>query len=185
MTGQRENNIARRLTVSIVAIILLTAALSVTTFILVATTLSTEGSLLFQSGNVKLNLNDGQPVITDSECLFSPGTEAKKQFTVENLSSCAVWYKFYFTNISGTLADEIDVEIRDGDDILMKGKMSDLTENNTEALEKYLDVGEKKTLTIVFRFDENGGNELQGLLLSFDFSAKAVQVRNNPDKKFD
>ncbi len=184
MTEQKAKNLVRRLTASIVAIILLTAALSVTTFVLIYTSLSEEGSLFFTTGNVRLNLNDGKPVITDSECLFAPGSQVEKQFTVENLSTCAVWYKFYFTNISGSIADDISIEIRDGDNVLMQGKMSELTEKNTAAADKALDVGEKKTLTIIFRFDEDAGNDKQGLLLSFDINAKAVQTKNNPDKKF-
>ena len=40
-------------------------------------------------------------------------------------------------------------------------------------------------MTIRFRFAENAGNELQGVLLRFDFNAKAVQTKNNPEKTFD
>ena len=43
MTEQAAKGVIRRLTVSIVAIVLLTAALTVTTFILVVSTVSTSG----------------------------------------------------------------------------------------------------------------------------------------------
>lgn len=184
MMEQSARSIARRLTASIVMILLLTAALSVTTFLLVETHLSSEGSLLFRAGEVRLNLNDGQPVITESDCLFAPGTNVEKPFTIENGSTCAVWYKFYFTNTDGVLAEDITVEIRDGDTVLVAGKMAELTEAASGAVATCLDVGEKKTLTMVFRFDETADNDRQGLYLRFDFSAKAVQVKNNPDKKF-
>lgn len=185
MTEQHAKSVARRLTASIIAVILLTAALSVTTFILVSTTLATEGAGLFRTGDVRLNLNDGKPVIADSDCLFAPGTEVERQFTVENTGSCAVWYKLYFREISSAMAQQIEVEIRDGSGILAHGRMSEMTEENTQALDTALAVGEKRTLTLVFRLDENAGNDAQGQLLRFDFSARAVQCRNNPDKKFD
>lgn len=186
MTERQAKSIAHRLTASIIAVILLTAALSVTTFILVSNTLTTEGAALFRTaGDVRLNLNDGKPVITGSDRLFAPGTEVERQFTVENTGSCAVWYKFYFREISGTTAQDIAVEIRDGDRVLASGRMSEMTEENTQALDTALEVGERRTLTLVFRLDENAGNDAQGQLLCFDFSARAVQCRNNPDKKFD
>lgn len=103
---------------------------------------------------------------------------------MENLSTCAVWYKIYFSNVSGEMADAVDVEIRDGDKVLASGKLNDLTEENTAAYEDALDIDGKKTLTVRFHFDENAGDALQNALLSFDFSARATQVPNNPDKKF-
>ena len=185
MTEKGAQNIAKRLTTSIIAIILLTAALSVTTFVLVATTFSADGKFTYSAGNVRINLNDGKAVISDYSGSFAPGTKIERSFTIENLSSCDVWYKFYFANVSDAFAESINVEINDGATTLVKGKMAELTEENTEAVEKSLAAGEKKTLTIVFVFDETaGGNSPNGRVLAFDFSAKAVQVKNNPDKKF-
>ena len=183
MTEQAAKGVIRRLTVSIVAIVLLTAALTVTTFILVVSTVSTSGHP-FSTGSVTLNLNDGKPIVSAGECTFAPGQSMERSFTVENLSTCAVWYKIYFSNVSGEMADAVDVEIRDGDKVLASGKLNDLTEENTAAYEDALDIDGKKTLTVRFHFDENAGGALQNALLSFDFSARATQVPNNPDKKF-
>ena len=77
------------------------------------------------------------------------------------------------------------VEIREGDVLLASGRMSEMNEKNSVACPENLEVGERKELTIRFLFDEESGNDAQGSLLSFDFSAKAVQTKNNPDKKFD
>lgn len=184
MTGQTEKNLAWRFAASILMILLLTAALSVTTFVLVLSTISTDGHL-FGTGSVRLNLNDGKPVITEEDCILQPGSVYEKEFTVENLSTCDVWVKFYFTNVSGSLAQAITVEIADGDTVLARGKLSEMTEENTAACPESLTLGDRKTLTIRFRFAENAGNELQGVLLRFDFNAKAVQTKNNPEKTFD
>lgn len=181
MTEQAAKGVIRRLTVSIVAIVLLTAALTVTTFILVVSTVSTSGHP-FSTGSVMLNLNDGKPIVSAGECTFAPGQSMERSFTVENLSTCAVWYNF--SNVSGEMADAVDVEIRDGDKVLASGKLNDLTEENTAAYEDALEIDGKKTLTVRFHFDENAGDALQNALLSFDFSARATQVPNNPDKKF-
>ncbi len=183
MTEQAASGVAKRLAVSIVAIVLLTAALTVTTFILVVSTVSTDGHL-FSTGSVRLNLNDGKPVVTADECVFAPGDSMEKHFTVENLSTCAVWYKIYFGNVSGEMADAVEVEICDGDTVLAHGKLTDLNEESTAAFDSALAIGEKKTLTVRFRFDESAGDALQNTLLTFDFKARATQVPNNPDKKF-
>ena len=183
MTEEAAKGTVRRLTVSIIAIILLTAALSVTTFVLVVSTVSTEGHR-FGTGSVRLNLNDGRPVISGGECVFEPGKCFEKEFTVENRSTCAVWYKLYFSNVDGAMANAIEVELRDGETVLAAGRLSELTEENTAAFAEGLEIGERKTLTVRFRFDEAAGNDLMNVLLSFDFSARAVQAKNNPDRKF-
>lgn len=168
-----------QLTACILTIILLTCALSITS-------LFVDTQFFVQTGNVRLNLNDGEPVISDTETYFAPGTSVEKTFTVENLSTCPVWYKFYFTNISEpAFADAILVEIRDGDTLLASGRMSEMSAAASVACDKCLDVGEKKTLTLLFRFDKEAGNDAQGRSLGFDFCARAVQTKNNPDKKFD
>ena len=72
MTEERARNLTKRLTASIIAILILTAALTVTTFILVSTMISQTGNI-FSTGNVAINLNDGKPIITADDALFEPG----------------------------------------------------------------------------------------------------------------
>ena len=58
-------------------------------------------------------------------------------------------------------------------------------DRSTRATDNTLAAGEKKSLTICFHLEEDTGNDMQEELLSFDFSVKAVQAKNNPDKNFD
>ena len=42
---------------------------------------------------VKINLNNGQPIISEHEFLFEPGMTVKKDFFVENMSTDSVYYR--------------------------------------------------------------------------------------------
>lgn len=184
MTEERARNLTKRLTASIIAILILTTALTVTTFILVSTMISQTGNI-FSTGNVAINLNDGKPIITADDALFEPGATFERPFTIHNLGSCDVWYKFYFENADGELASHIYVEIKDGDKLLASGKLNEITYASSRAIDNTLAAGEKKNLVISFHLEEATGNDMQEELLSFDFSVKAVQAKNNPDKNFD
>lgn len=185
MNDLTAKNIAKRLTASIITIIILIAALGVTTFVLVATTFSADGTASIGTGGVKINLNDGKPVISDVSGTFAPGKELRREFKIENLSSCDVWYKFYFTDVNESLAQDVTVTIKKGDCVLLQGKMSDFTGENTPAVDDLLKKGETKTLSISFSLESGTGNSMNGRVLRFTFNAKAVQAKNNPDKKFD
>lgn len=185
MNDRTAKNTAKRLTASIITIIILIAALGVTTFVLVATSFSADGVASIGTGGVKINLNDGKPVISDASGTFAPGKELRREFKIENLSSCDVWYKFYFTDVDKTLAEDVTVKIKKGDCVLMQGKMSEFTAENASAVDDLLKKGETKTLTISFSLESGADNSMNGRVLMFTFNAKAVQAKNNPDKKFD
>ncbi len=180
---QNKSKTARRLTTSMVLIALLCLCLFVTTFALVYSMVSVEGNL-FQTGRVQINLNDGKPVIEEHEFLFEPGMTVKKDFFVRNESTCEIYYKLYFQNVSGGLADVLEVKICDGDKVLFEGTPSQMTQKNVGAADDVLGLEETRTLQIYFHFPENVGNEAQNLFLSFDFAADAVQTKNNPQKEF-
>ncbi len=175
---------AKKFTLSIIWVILLAVALSITTFAIVYSMVSVESNL-FTTGILQINLNDGNPIITQDEHLMEPGATVKKDFFIENQSTCDVYYKLYFQNVSGGLADVLIVTIYDGDTVIAEGTPSELTRDNVTAAEAALSIGEKKELQISFHFPENAGNSAQDQTLSFDFAADAVQTKNNPDKTFD
>lgn len=179
-----ESTTSKKLTASVVTIIVLALCLCITTFALVWATVSVENNL-FHTGIVKINLNDGKPVIEEHEFLFEPGMTVKKDFFIENESTWDVYYKLYFDDVEGGLADVLDVSIRHGNTVLFEGKASELTRANVGAANDVLKLNERRELTVCFHFPEEAGNEAQNLYLTFSMNADAVQTKNNPNKLFD
>lgn len=176
-------NTLKKLTSSVVIIIILGASLCVTTFALVWAILSVDNNL-FQTGTVQINLNDGKPLIEEHEFLFEPGARVKKNFFIENQSTWDVYYRLYFNDIEGGLADVIDITIQDGEKILYKGKASEITKDNVAAADDVLKVNERRELTVYFYFPKEVGNDAQNMSLAFSLNADAVQTKNNPNKLF-
>ncbi len=184
MEKKPENTTEKGLGISILLIILLALGLAVTTFALAYSSVSVENNL-FITGKVQINLNDGTPIIRENEFLFEPGMTVKKDFFLQNESICDVYYKLYFQNVTGGLAEILEVKICAGDKVLFKGTPASLKRENTLAAEDILRQNERRDLQIYFHFPEEWGNETQNLRLGFDFAADAVQVKNNADKSFE
>lgn len=174
----------RRLATDIMIIIILLICLSVTTAALVYSIVSVDNNL-FHTGTVKINLNDGKPVIQEHEFLFEPGMTVQKEFFLENQSSWDVYYRLYLDNVEGGLADYLVITILDGDRVLYKSTASEMTREASLAAEDLLRIHERRNLTIQFYFPPESGNAAQNLTLSFNLCADAVQTKNNPNKLFD
>lgn len=181
MTNRSEAE--QKLTRSIIAAIVLAICLCITTFALVWETLSVENNL-FSTGTVKINLNDGKPVIEEHEFLFEPGMTVKKDFFIENQSTCDVYYKLYFDNVNGGLADVLRITVKDGEKTLYQGTAENLKRNAVTAADDVLKIGERRELTVYFYFPQEIGNSAQSQTLTFDMCADAVQTKNNPNKAF-
>lgn len=179
-----ESKTSKSLAGSIVIIVLLAIGLCVTTFALFWTSISVENNI-FRTGLVKINLNDGNPVIKEHEFLFEPGMTVEKTFFIENQSTDDVYYKLYFENVEGGLAKVLLISIFDGDNELYSGTAEDLDKDSVGAADDILRLNEKKELKIVFHYPENVGNDTQNMSLSFNLGAEAVQTRNNPNRLFD
>ena len=179
-----EKETSKKLTVSVIILIILSVALCITTFALVWATVSVDNNM-FHTGIVKINLNDGKPIIEEHELLFEPGITVKKDFFIENQSTDDVYYKLYFGDIDGLLADVLEITIMDGDRILYSGLIKELTKRNVGVVDEALKVNEKKNLTVCFHFPDDVGNSAQNLYLSFSMNADAVQTKNNPNRVFD
>ncbi len=181
---KNNSTTSKKLTASVTAVIILAVCLCITTFALVWATVSVEGNL-FHTGTVKINLNDGKPVIEEHEFLFEPGMTVKKDFFIENQSTWDVYYKLYFTDVEGGLADVLDITVKDGDRILYQGLAGDLIKEKVGAADDILKLNERRNLTVYFHFPEGAGNSTQNLILTFSMKADAVQTKNNPGKLFD
>lgn len=184
MADAKNAKTVKKLTGSVIAVVLLSICLCVTSFALVYSTVTVDNNL-FRTGAVKINLNDGKPVIEEYEFLFEPGMTVEKEFFIENQSTWDVYYKLYFKDIEGGLADVLDVSVRYGDRILFSGKAADLTREKVGAADDILKLNERRNLTVSFHFPEEAGNATQGLSLAFTMGADAVQTKNNPNKLFD
>ena len=174
---------AKKLTGSIITVIILAVCLCITTFSLVWATISVDNNL-FRTGSVKINLNDGKPVIEEHEFLFEPGMTVKKDFFIENESTWDVYYKLYFENVTGGLADVLKITVNDGEKTLYQGTVKDLNRTDVTAADDVLKIKERRELTVYFHFPEEAGNDTQNLTLTFDMCADAVQTKNNPNKAF-
>ncbi len=174
----------KRLTGGILLIILLAICLTITTAALVYASVSVQNNI-FNTGIVDINLNDGKPIINEHEFLFEPGMRVKKDFFLENNSTWDVYYKIYFENVEGGLADVLEITIRSGDEVLCQGKAMELTRAAVAAANDTLRPNEIRNLTIEFYFPAEEGNSAQNTMMSFDLCADAVQTKNNPDKLFD
>ena len=175
---------SKKLTGTICILCILIACLCVTTFALVWSIVSVENNV-FKTGYVRVNLNNGDPVIDDDELLFEPGTIVIKEFFIENTGTTDVWYKLYFDNVKGGLADVLEITILNGEEILYQDTAYKLNEDKSAATDIALAVGEKRTLTARFHLPIGFHNEVQGTYLAFDLCATAVQTQNNPEKVFD
>lgn len=178
-----KNATSKKLAVGIIVLFIILITLCFTTFTLVWAVVTVDNNL-FHTGNVKINLNDGKPVIEEYEFCFEPGMTVKKDFFIENQSTVDVYYKLYFYDIDGGLADVLQVTITDNEKILCSGKMSELTKANTNAVDDILKINERRELSIYFNFPAEVGNEAQNMFLAFSLNADAVQTKNNPNKLF-
>lgn len=179
-----NNHTGKRLTASVIAVIVLTVCLCITTYALVMVSVGVPDNY-FKTGEIDINLNDGKPVIEEHEFLFEPGMTVTKDFFIENRSTWSVYYKLYFDEVKGGLATVLNITISDGDKVLFDGTAAELSKEKVKAAEDTLRINEKRKLTISFHYPESAGNATQDLSLSFKFCAEAVQTKNNPDKLFD
>ena len=120
-----KNDLRKKLNGSIAIVIILIICLMVTSIALAYEAVQV-GNNVFRTGNVAVNLNDNRPIIRENEYNFEPGMTVEKDFFIENESSCSVYYRLYFKNVNGGLADVLDVTIKKGDMVLYSGKPSEM-----------------------------------------------------------
>ena len=180
---QNNQQTGKKLKTSVTAIIILSICLCLTTFALVLSLVWLNNNT-FSTGKIDIDLNDGKPVIEEHEYLFEPGMTVVKDFYIQNNSTCEAFYKIYFDDITGGLADVLEVTIRDDEQDLFSGKPSELTRQMVSAAIDPLGLNEKKELKIEFYYPKESGH-MQDKTLTFTLCADAVQTKNNLDRQFD
>lgn len=175
----------KRLTGSVILIVLLSLCLTLTTFALAYATVELNVSVA--TGKIGVKLNDGSTDAIIEETAFAPGMTVSRDFTIQNTSTDekGIYYKVYFEAVDGALKDIVEVTIQNGDTVLYRGIISELTEENVGAANDILEYGGSRTLTASFHLPEDADIDVQSASLSFDLSVKVVQVTNNPEQKFD
>ena len=177
-----------RFALNVLLIAALCLSLCVITFAVIYSADSVQGNM-FQTGTVDIDITD----ITDEAFnRFEPGMTVTKSFTVTNRSTCDVYYKVYLTGVgetdlTGKLADILDVCILDGNTVLFSGKAGKLTRNVAAfggTNNGVLKIKDTRDLTIEFHYPESAGNAGQAEKLSFRLCAEATQTKNNRGKEF-
>lgn len=173
----------RKMFIGIFLIICLMVGLGITSLALVYQKVTVEDNL-FVTGQVKICLNDDQPIFRE-DILFEPGMVVEKEFTLSNDSTCDVHYRLYFTNVDGEFAKALQVEVFDQDEAIFEGTLKDMNGQKAQGAHGVLEEGEARVMTIVFRVPKDCKNEMQGQTILFDLNADAVQAVNNPDGLFE
>ena len=140
---------------------------------------------LFHTGEIGIDLNGGEPVIREEEFVFEPGMTVAKDFYVENDGTWDEYWRLYLDDVSGGLADVLEVTVSDGGEVLYSGTATGLSgRQSAVAGDGALAVGERRELTMTFHYPEVAGNGGQGQSLVFSVRAEATQAKNNPEVQF-
>lgn len=139
----------------------------------------------FQTGDIKINLNDGKAVIQPEEYTFEPGMTVVKPFFIRNEGTGDFYYKIYFRDIEGSLGNHLEISIcNEQGAVLFSGKMADMTRSAVQTADDILPPGKIRNLTISFHLPEGTGNGGFDSQVQFILCADAVQAKNNPNKEF-
>lgn len=185
--GEKKTGV--RLYISIGVIVLLVVMLSATSYALIKSVVSVEDNE-FETGQVKIDLNGGEPVFDEMEegshLNIEPGHTLKRDFYIENESTADAYVRLYMENVSGDLRDILIFDIFDEDGTaVFSGTAAQLEQRDSYVSEEPLAAGEREVFTMIVRMPEGNGNMYQNGDLSFDMRADAVQARNNDGKEFE
>lgn len=173
---------------SMAILVLLIVGLTITTMALMRETLQLHDHT-FETGRMKINLNNGQKlqfrdVNGNDIAYFEPGMTVVSNFFVRNEGTNDMYYRFYFDQVEGELAEVVRVTILDGNEIIFEGDMRNMDRKHSSAVDDVLEINESKTLTIMFTVDPDSGNQYMSKYLAFALNAEGTQVRNNPNREF-
>ena len=204
-------SIEKKLRIGMITIVILTVCLVMTTYALMRVTLDLKNNT-FRTGQIGINLNGGNDIIDKNDPSFQrfePGVLAKTEFYIENdKSTWPVYYRVYFSDITGDLANVLEVTITDPEsdqgkgpraetffkdqrrkengcgEILYHGTLANLTRKKVDTANDILEVNEVRDLHMYFYFPTDEGNDTMKKEVSFTVGVDAVQTKNNDQKDF-
>ena len=174
----------KKAALSMAGILVLAAMLVLTSLALILSFVAVEDNT-FQNATVQIELNGGNPVFDGSDINLEPGATLMRDFTIQNTGTADVYYRLYLENVEGTLLGALHFEVYDGEELLFSGAADEWTRESPCVGDLPLPAGETRTLTMLVKMEDLAGNEYQNTSVTFDITADAVQVRNNPDKVFE
>ena len=192
---KQKSNTKRKAYQSLIIIFILVVMLAATTYALALSFVSVDDNQ-FETGDVEIEINNGEAIFDDENLKIEPGYRLVKTFTVKNAGTADAYYRFYLENVEGSLQNSLIFSFYEGDvkDSLagtnstvkpvLTGAAAELTKSDVAQGIGELKKGEEKTFTVLVKMKESAGNTYQGGYISFNLTAEAVQSRNNPNRVF-
>jgi len=198
MNTNEQNNIGqdsmksltRKLNISVVIIVILSIALAVVSFALGLAASERLNNNKFSSGEIDISISQINNISVID--VIEPGMTFFKNFSVTNNSEIDVYYKVYFTNLSGSLQNVLNIKVveKSSGTVLYEGLAKDFVKTNSSVISGSTLAASgsedaSQEIEITFKFPETAGNNYKNAELNFDLTVLAVQTKNNPDKNFD
>jgi len=174
----------KKIYLNMASIITLFSLLAVITYALFYFTLTIEDNF-FETGFVKINFNNGERVFDENDLALAPGDSIKKPMTIKNIGTGSIYYRIFLENVDGNLKDAIVFNIYDEGVLVKTVVTADFTFDNAFVSDVSLDVDEQKDYMVEAVMSSDAGNNYRDNYITFDFIARAVQSKNNPDKEFE
>ncbi len=141
----------------------------------------------FQTGQIDVSIITDTSTTKYKRTLFGenvliePGATLRGDFTIQNNSNdpSGIWYRFFLQDVTGDLAEVLEVTLYDADGNEVKSGRMTSWENRLYMSPKAMANGDSHQYTLELHHPESAGNETQNLSMSFKLAVVAVQRKNN------
>ena len=116
---------------------------------------------------VNVDIFGGEDIIGDGELIINPGSDFTKEFYIKNNDTEAVYY--WFSDVSGKLADFLTVSLTSNGNVLYEGKASGIADFNSDK-SFTIAPGEREDFVLTLIYPEDSGNSSQNKDFSFSIS---------------
>ena len=106
-----DKRLKRKITTMVVILLLLVCGLTITSFALANSIAQIRENRFEMSEGVELEING----IDVTNIVYEPGGKYESEFTISNIGTLDVWYRVYFTNVTGDLKDVTSVTVKEED----------------------------------------------------------------------